>query len=347
MLQKIIKIGFTLLFSAVIHGQVPEKYTISTFAGGMKSLSNEQQVGPAEYAYFGFVLGIAVAPNGDICVADTGRDRICRITLDGKLLKVAGRGRLPDRHTIETAPQKGYRFNIYGKPAFVDGEPASTVDLDFPVEVAADKNGNIYISDTHNNCIHSVDNAGIIHTIAGDGLPGYGGDGGPAKQARLSYPTGLALDSSGNLYIADSANNRIRMVDTKGMIRTIAGNGKSKDGRNGELATKSSLKAYRSFKRVFCLLLLANPASRHLSDKKQDQYSHKQSIWKPILKIPVGFYYSRAWFSADFPGPARYYIYQPISGNEIGSNIKERIPYWNPLGAWGLRAIEPAYSCGL
>jgi hypothetical protein len=93
-----------------------------------------------------------------------------------------------------------------------------------------------------NNRIHKVDNAGIIHTIAGDGFPGYGGDGGPAKQARLNHPMGIALDSSGNLYIADSANNRVRMIDTKGMVRTIAGNGKLKDGRNRDLATKSSLK---------------------------------------------------------------------------------------------------------
>ncbi len=241
-MKEILNISLMLLFYAGGQPYTVSDYIISTIAGGMKSVGDEREGGPAEQAYFGSMLGLTVAPNGAIYVADPGRHRICKITPDGKMFKVAGRGSLPEPCCIETSARKGYQFRVEGKAAFIDGEPASTVDLDFPIGVAIDMDGNTYISDASNNRINKVDKAGLIYTIAGDGLPGYSGDGGPAKQARLHYPTGIAVDNLGNLYIADSANNRIRMIDSKGMIQTIAGNGKSKDSKNGDLAIKASLK---------------------------------------------------------------------------------------------------------
>ncbi len=89
-----------------------------------------------------------------------------------------------------------------------------------------DSAGNIYISDSNIHRVRKVDTGGIITTIAGNGLAGYTGDGVAATSTRLNSPRDLALDSSGNLYIADLSNNRIRKVDTSGIITTVAGYGR-------------------------------------------------------------------------------------------------------------------------
>ncbi len=86
-----------------------------------------------------------------------------------------------------------------------------------------DSAGNLYIADTGNNRIRKVSN-GVITTVAGNGIAGFSGDNGPATSAQLNYPMGVAVDSAGNLYIADVGNNRIRKV-SNGVITTVAGNG--------------------------------------------------------------------------------------------------------------------------
>jgi sugar lactone lactonase YvrE len=151
------------------------------------------------------VAGIAVDPNGNLIVAETIRQSIWRITPDGKAL-VAGTGN--------------------GTSGFSgDGGPATSAMLSFPNGVAADKNGNLFIADSYNNRIRKVSSNGIITTVAGNGWAGFGGDGGPATSAELWYPLGVAVDQDGNLFIADSHNNRIRKVSTDGIITTVAGNG--------------------------------------------------------------------------------------------------------------------------
>ena len=99
--------------------------------------------------------------------------------------------------------------------------------MDFPVGVAVDKSGNVYIAEHYSQRIRRVDPAGTIDTIAGTGEPGYGGDGGQAAVARLFFPSGVAVDKPGNLYIADTGNHRIRRVDASGIITTIVGTGES------------------------------------------------------------------------------------------------------------------------
>ncbi|MGH8994282.1 MAG: NHL repeat-containing protein [Acidimicrobiia bacterium] len=106
-----------------------------------------------------------------------------------------------------------------------DGGPASEAQLYHPRAVAFDRAGNAYVADTLNQRIRMIDAAGTITTVAGDGTEGFGGDGGPATAAALSQPHGVAVDAVGNLYIADSANHRIRRVDKEGRITTVAGNG--------------------------------------------------------------------------------------------------------------------------
>ncbi|MBS1586076.1 MAG: hypothetical protein JSS82_11095 [Bacteroidetes bacterium] len=105
-----------------------------------------------------------------------------------------------------------------------DGNPATAAQLDHPFSIAVDAVGNLYIADRYNNCIRKVA-AGIITTLAGNGAAGFSGDNSPAANASLSDPTGVAVDNSGNIYIADRGNNRIRKVNATGIITTIAGNG--------------------------------------------------------------------------------------------------------------------------
>ncbi len=106
-----------------------------------------------------------------------------------------------------------------------DGGPSKEAKIYAPISVAVDPEGNVYISGDHR--VRKITAAtGIINTFAGSGRPGFGGDGGPASEGNLKLPEGIALDSGGNLYIADSANGRIRKVDSKsGMITTVAGGG--------------------------------------------------------------------------------------------------------------------------
>ena len=106
-----------------------------------------------------------------------------------------------------------------------DGGPATEARINTPYGLALDSIGNLYFADYRENCIRKVGIDGIITTVAGNGISGYDGDGGPATEALLYYPSGVAVDSAGNLYIADRRNHRIRKIDSEGIITTIAGTG--------------------------------------------------------------------------------------------------------------------------
>ena len=120
-----------------------------------------------------------------------------------------------------------------------DGGPATQAQLAHPFGIEVDGDGNVYIADTENGRIRKVDAAtGIISTIAGTGNQDDGGDGGPATQAQLDGPHGVAFDAAGNLYIADAWSKRIRKVDAAtGTISTIAGTGERGYGGDGGPAT--------------------------------------------------------------------------------------------------------------
>jgi hypothetical protein len=122
-----------------------------------------------------------------------------------------------------------------------DGAAATSAELSTPFDTAVDSAGNIYIADTSNNRIRKVDTSGNISTVAGNGTQGYSGDGSVATSAELYSPFGVAVDSAGNIYIADSSNNRIRKVDTSGNISTVAGNGTGGYGGDGGAATSAEL----------------------------------------------------------------------------------------------------------
>lgn len=170
--------------------------------------------GPAIHAGLSAPGAVSVDNAGNVFIADSSNNRLRKIDRRGIITTIAGNG------------QPGYSG---------DGGPATQAGLNTPSGVSVDEKGNIYIADFWNHRIRKVDARGIITTIAGNGQEGYYGDGIPAVQASLSRPQGLALDGLGNLYIADSANGRIRKVDTNGIITTIAGNGRYWDysGRGG------------------------------------------------------------------------------------------------------------------
>ena len=186
---------------------------------------------PAIEAQLHFPSGVAVDKAGNLHVADTGNLRIRRVDALG---------------TITTVAKFGSGFNwIWEDPAFESL-------LDLPKGIAVDGSGNLYIADSgdggglyiteiNSDYIHKVDTTGTESVIAGTGEPGYGGDGGPAAEAQLNFPSGVAVDKAGNLYIADTGNHRIRQIDTTGIIRTIAGTGEPGYGGDGGPAAEAQL----------------------------------------------------------------------------------------------------------
>jgi sugar lactone lactonase YvrE len=180
---------------------------ITTVAGnGTVGFSGDN--GPATSAQLNDPDGVAVDSAGNLYIADSGNNRI-RMVSNGFIITVVGSG------------TEGYSG---------DNGPAVSAELNNPWAVAVDAAGSLYIADSYNFRIRKVSN-GVITTVAGNGTPGFGGDNGPASSAELSGAKGVALDSAGNLYIADSGNNRIRKV-SNGMITTLAGGG-SVVGDNG------------------------------------------------------------------------------------------------------------------
>lgn len=129
-----------------------------------------------------------------------------------------------------------------------DGAAATAATLKAPWGVAADASGNIYIADENANCIRKINSAGIITTIAGTGVAGFSGDGGPATAAQLNNPYDVGVDAAGNVYIADYHNNRVRKINTSGIISTYAGNGSSVFSGDGGPATAASFLGPSSLK---------------------------------------------------------------------------------------------------
>ncbi len=130
-----------------------------------------------------------------------------------------------------------YRIEtIAGSDLPGDGGPATLAQIGNIQGVAADRLGNVYLSDTDHHRIRKINSSGIISTVAGNGTAGFSGDGGPAIQAQLNLPYGLAVDLAGNLYIADLGNNRVRRVTPDGTIGTYAGSGQTVLGDGGPAA---------------------------------------------------------------------------------------------------------------
>jgi hypothetical protein len=171
--------------------------------------------------------GTAVS-NGNLYIADTGNNVIRKVNSAGIISTVAG-------NTQCNMNNNGVNPNVN------DGKPATQAELCAPTGVTLDTAGNLYIADTGDNRIRKVNTAGIISTIAGNGTYGYNGDNIPATSAKLFFPTGVAVDAMNDVFIADTVNSRVRVVNAAGIIHTFAGNGSFGFGGDGGPATSAKL----------------------------------------------------------------------------------------------------------
>jgi sugar lactone lactonase YvrE len=192
---------------------------ISTFAGiGEAGFSGDD--GPAVKARLNLPSGVVADQKGNLFISDRSNDRIRVVDKKGVIRTYAGSG---------VAGFQG------------DAGAALKAQLDKPFGIALDEAENLYIADRNNNRVRKVSPEGIITTVAGDGGFFFMGDNGPAYRASVAAPTGVAIDKKGNLYIADRNNNRIRLVDKLGMIRTVAGTGQQDYNGVSETARETNL----------------------------------------------------------------------------------------------------------
>jgi uncharacterized protein (TIGR03437 family) len=237
--------------------QVSAAGIIGTLAGtGVAGYGMEP--GPAPTAPLNTPSGVAVDPAGGVIVADSFNNRIREVGLDGLIRTIAGTGSAglapedtpplqaplgaprgvcvdpagviyivdTSNHRVLLAAPGANLITIAGNGApgdVGDGGPARLAQLDFPSACALDSDGNLYIADTSSHRIRKTRRDGVIVTIAGIGAAGFSGDGALATAASLSSPRGVAADSDGNVFIADTGNNRIRQITPDGIIHTIAG----------------------------------------------------------------------------------------------------------------------------
>lgn len=200
--------------------------TVETIAGTGK-LGFSGDGGPATKALLNNVYAVARGPDGLIYFCDMDNHRVRRILSDG---------------TVETYVGSGQRG--HGG----DGGPADQAALDQPYEMAWDREGNLFVVELGNHDIRRIDfKTGLITTIAGNGKPGFSGDGGPAIEAQLNQPHSIAIDPSGDLYICDIRNHRIRKIDMQtGIIRTWSGTGDAQTSPDGTSIGKAALHGPRS-----------------------------------------------------------------------------------------------------
>jgi sugar lactone lactonase YvrE len=208
---------------------------ITTFAGSnTRGYSGDQALATAAQLYA--PLGLAFDSSGNLYISDSGNQVIRLVNTSGVISTVAG------------LLEAGYSG---------DGGLATAAQFYYPKGLAMDSAGNLYIADMGNSVIRKISN-GIVTTVAGNGVAGFSGDGGAATNAQLSFPDSLAVDNSGNLYIADIGNQRIREVLSNGTISTIAGNGIRGYSGDGGPAMQAEFYDPASVAIVFCSAPLCN-----------------------------------------------------------------------------------------
>lgn len=192
---------------------------ITTVAGnGTDGYSGDG--GAASAAQISRCNAVEFDASGNLYIADLDNACVRKVDLSGVITTIAGSG---------TAGYSG------------DGGAATLAKLNWPDNIMFDATGNLYICDFKNDVVRKVNTSGIITTMAGTGIGGFSGDGGPATAAQLHGPDGIFPDAHGNVFIADMDNHRIRLVDASGTIYTIAGTGAAGFGGDGGLAILAQL----------------------------------------------------------------------------------------------------------
>ncbi|PQJ09182.1 hypothetical protein CJD36_020565 [Flavipsychrobacter stenotrophus] len=207
-----------LLSSGYIHSAKAQQ--ITTIAGTGSNIYNGDGI-QATTATLHSPNDVTVDDSGNVYILDGSNYRLRKVNVAGVISTIGGNG----------------------TPGFSGGDNGPATDAVFQsmTNIVTDNQGNIYISDYLARRVRKINTAGIITTIAGNGSTGFSGDNGPATNAELCRPTGIALDKHGNLFIADNANNRIRKVDIAGIITTVAGSGYPFYNGDGVPATAAGL----------------------------------------------------------------------------------------------------------
>ena len=162
--------------------------------------------GPAVDARLSWPSGVAVGAGGNVYIADTGNHRVRRVGPSGVITTIVGTGRIG---------------------AGTGGGVAAKTELVWPVGVAVDGAGNVYVADAGNHRLIEVAPSGAVATVAGTGVAGGGGDGGAAANAELRWPVSVAVDSAGSLYVADLVDGRVRRISAGGIVTTLAAGGRA------------------------------------------------------------------------------------------------------------------------
>lgn len=261
-------------FSNSVIRKVDVRGVITTVAGkGMVAFSGNST--PAANASFGGTTDVAVDSSANFYIADRSGGRIVKVDSRNTATTLAGNGsfkfggeggrstsanlNVPNgvvadgagnvyladsfNHRIRFVNAAGQISTVAGaadSTGLGDGGPATSARVKIPFAAALDGAGNMYIADPEDNRVRKVDSRGTITTLAGQGTFGFGGDGGPASAALLDFPTGVAVDSNGNVYIADRENHRIRRVTPAGIITTVAGSGRIGFAGDGGFAIDAS-----------------------------------------------------------------------------------------------------------
>jgi sugar lactone lactonase YvrE len=229
--------------------------------------------------------GLAILGVDQLLISDIGSHSILRCDADGQLTIIAGAGR----------------------PGFSgDGGPAAEARLNSPFDVLVlERDGAVLIADTYNHRIRRIDRAGQITTIAGNGRSAYAGDGGPATEASLQLPQSIAVDSQGNLFIADTFNHVVRRVDTKGVITTVAGSEPGLAGDGGP-ATKAQLN--------LPMAVTLDPQDRlYISDAANSRIRrvNEDGTIETVAGFGQGAGIGGAGFDGDDGPPARAKLFSP------------------------------------
>jgi sugar lactone lactonase YvrE len=259
-------------------GQTSYPYVITTVAGTYPVGDG----GPATQAMLLSPNAVALDSAGNVYIADTSNGRVRKVSLGGVIGTVPGTENTYPQGLAVDATGNLYTASSYyvlkvtpsgevirvagsGEYGFGgDGGPALAAQFAGIAAVAVDSAGSLYIADASSHRVRKVDAAGTITTVAGSGTRGYRGDNGPAKDAWLNYPSGVAVDPTGNVYIGDRSNARVRKVTPAGVITTVAGTGTWGFAGDGGFATGALLN-------YPCGLAVDNQGNLYIADRSNQR----------------------------------------------------------------------------